>query len=39
MLSLVDQDERIGEHFAPKGFGHLRPAAQFLTGLLVGRFR
>jgi hypothetical protein len=32
MLSSVDQCDGIDKHFARKGFGHLRPAAQFLTG-------
>jgi hypothetical protein len=38
MLPSVDRYEPIGEHFARKGFGHLRPAAQFLTGLHRGAF-
>jgi hypothetical protein len=38
MLSSVDQCDGIDKHFARKGFGHLRPAAQFLTGLHRGAF-
>src|ERR1700677_700661 len=38
MLPSVDRHEKIGKHFARKGFGHLRPAAQFLTGLHRGAF-
>jgi hypothetical protein len=39
MLRSDDQYDRIGEHFARQGFGHLRPAAQFLRGLQRGAFR
>jgi hypothetical protein len=28
----IDQDDQINKHFARKGFGHLRPAVQFLNG-------
>ena len=36
MLLFVDRFGVIGQHFAREGFGHLRPAAQFLTELYRG---